>query len=172
MKAIGALNAFACAVMMVVIVFGAGCGVIFKGSNQHIAVMCSPDARLAIQPDGMEQTTPTSLELARNKNYVLTFSKEGYESKKIEIRKTASAGIIVLDVVLTGLVGVVVDAATGSWYNLRPESVSVELVKQSTSLVPTESDQIQVTIDGSTEETVKITSSVPGVNVTVEEMGR
>lgn len=158
-----------CTITLAILTLSVGCGAIFKGSSQNISVMCSPDTKFIIQPDGMEQTTPTTLDLARNKSYVLSFQKDGYETKKVEIKKSASVGIIVLDVILTGLVGVVVDAATGSWYNLTPDQVMVALSKTSTSSLPSEPDNITVTIETESEEGVNVTSSEPGVTVTVTE---
>ncbi len=45
-----------------------------------------------------------------------------------------TTGIIILDVLFTGLIGVVVDAATGSWNGLSPESATVALSKINASV--------------------------------------
>jgi hypothetical protein len=36
-------------------------------------------------------------------------------------------GILVLDILFTGLIGVIVDAVTGAWYKLSPETATVSL---------------------------------------------
>jgi hypothetical protein len=77
----------------------------------------------------MKYTAPTEMSLERKNSYVLTFRKEGYTDATFSIRKKANTGIIVLDVLFTGLIGVIVDAATGSWNNLTPEAATVSLTK-------------------------------------------
>lgn len=71
-------------------------------------------------------TTPTTLALAKNKSYTVTFHKEGFQDATVQIDRKVSAGYVVLDV-LGGVIPVVIDAATGSWYSLSTNNVSVNL---------------------------------------------
>ncbi|HUU30102.1 MAG TPA: hypothetical protein VM123_20035 [archaeon] len=146
-----------------------GCGAIFKGTSQNVKIMSSPASTVTVDPGGMQQSTPTTLDLDRGKSYVLTFSKEGYESQKVEIKKKVSVGIIVLDVLLAGLIGVVIDAVTGSWYNLKPDQVSITLVKSSTGALDLP-DEIIITIQAIGDGSISITSSAPGVSVSTLEI--
>lgn len=141
------------------------CGAIFKGSSQDVSVQSSPPASLKVSGREMVYSTPTNLKLERNKNYVLTFSKEGYESASIEVTKSLSGGILFLDI-LAGLVGVIVDAATGSWYNLKPETVVVSLGKIGMIEGP---EKIEVAVKGS-EKGVVLNSSVAGVRINIAVM--
>ena len=69
-------------------------------------------------------TTPASVALERKNSYTLTFMAEGYESSEFQIQHQMRTGILVADILLTGLIGVVVDAVTGGWYKLEPKTVS------------------------------------------------
>ena len=74
------------------------------------------------------------------------------------------AGILVLDI-LAGLVGVIVDAMTGGWYKLRPESLTggLEPASGTTDLEPI---KITLSVEG---DQIRIDSSMPGVRVQVAE---
>ncbi len=146
----------------------AGCGVIFGGTRQSIRTTSSPDGTaVTTTPATVEYKTPTSLSLERKQEYVLTFSMPGYTEQKVELQRSLRSGIVVLDV-LSGLVGVVVDAATGGWYKLSPETVSVTLTKMNAS-VPGP-DTITIALDSKASggtSAVGVVSSEPGVSVGV-----
>jgi hypothetical protein len=119
-----------CSVMLAMILGLYGCGAIFNGSRQNITVTSAPDgAHVESAPTAGTFTTPTTLSLHRKRDYTLTFSREGYSSASTVISHHSRAGIIVLDVLFTGLIGVIVDASTGAWNKLSPENVSVALTK-------------------------------------------
>jgi len=70
-----------------------------------------------------------ALKLESKKTYTIEFKKEGYETKSYNITNHVGAGWIILDV-LAGLVGVIVDAATGAWYSLDQKNVNAILENQ------------------------------------------
>ena len=158
------VTAVACVVAMLPFVFG--CGVIFGGTRQVIRTMSSPDAvSLTTAPATMDQRTPASISLQRKQEYVLTFSMPGYTSQTDQLQRSMRIGILVADVILTGLVGVVVDAATGGWWKLSPEVVNVSLTKVADMPGP---ETITVTLSSKPSEhgtDVRIDSTVPGVRV-------
>ena len=123
-----------------------GCGTLFKGTTQGIRVDSSPQGSIvevAITQSGMDlgstvsqfekYTTPATIQLPRSKAYLLTVSKEGYKTETIAINRRISGGILILDI-LGGIVPVVVDIATGAWYNLDPGNVKVTLKSNETGL--------------------------------------
>ncbi|HKJ03493.1 MAG TPA: hypothetical protein VJ997_13590 [Longimicrobiales bacterium] len=151
------------------LLFLPGCGVIFGGSSETIALGSSPDhANVAFKRSGRTMVTPTEVSLERKGEYVLTFSREGYEPRQAEISRHLRGGILALDILFTGLIGVVVDAATGGWYSLKPERVDVALTKADTAAVGPETlhvrmEPVSVTKD---TETVEIRSDLPvGVSI-------
>jgi hypothetical protein len=93
----------------------------FQSLNEGVTVTAEPDIGF--------YTIPTTLTLERNRSYVLRFSKPGYRDATIQVRKGAQFGIIFLDVVLTGAIGIIVDAVTGDWNGLTPNDETVFLEK-------------------------------------------
>ncbi len=147
--------------------FVSGCGVIFGGTRQVIQATSSPDAAsVTTEPSTMEYKTPASISVERKSQAVLTFSAPGYTSRKVELQRSIRGGIVVLDVLFTGLLGVVIDAATGAWYKLSPEMVSVSLVKVA-SIPGPETIEIALRVNEGTN-VVQVESSVPGVAVRAE----
>ncbi len=102
-----------------------GCATMFKGSVQTIPVMSQP-AGAEVIVDGVSYgNTPLQLRLKTNKTYVVTVRNDGKE-RTFTITNQIGTMWVVLDV-LAGLVPVVVDAATGTWYELSPEQINVVL---------------------------------------------
>jgi hypothetical protein len=121
-----------------------GCGAIIHGTRQAITATSTPDsATVTTNPPSGSTVTPATLHLERRHTYVLTFEKAGYSSATVEIQNRLSGGIVFLDVVLTGLVGVVVDATTGGWYHLSPATAVAGLNKVATVAGP---DRIDIVI--------------------------
>jgi len=78
--------------------------------------------------DGYKGTTPYSVSLDRSKDYVVEVSKEGYATEQRQITHSFSPMAIFGNIFFL-LIGVIVDFATGSGYNLNPTSVDVGLEK-------------------------------------------
>lgn len=123
-----------------------GCGLIFGGTSETIEIVSSPDAaQVEVTQQGgatgIQRTTPTDVDLERKHEYIVTFEKEGYETRTAEINNGVRAGIVVLDII-TGIVPVVIDAATGAWHGLSPDRLDVTLERSEMSL--TEPSEIHV----------------------------
>ena len=82
--------------------------------------------------DKMSYTTPVTVAFERKGHYILTFEKEGYDSKQIELLRSMRGWMLVWDI-LWFPVGVIVDAITGAWYRLEPDNISVKLNKLSST---------------------------------------
>jgi len=103
----------------------AGCAALFATKNPPISMQTNPSGA-EVWIDGTRMgVTPLTLELSTKKSYVITFKKEGQEATAT-ISNSVGAGWIILDV-LGGLVPVIIDAATGSWYGLNTHTVNVNL---------------------------------------------
>ena len=95
----------------------AGCGALFNGGPATVQFTSTPDGA-EVWVDGTPRgKTPIILDLAKNQNHAVIFKKEGYGDFGATINRKVSAGYVILDV-LGGLLPVVIDAATGSWYVL------------------------------------------------------
>jgi len=157
------LTGLLCALIMLL----SGCGAMFQGSNQTVDIQSTPSgAKFTGSPGIGEYTTPASVKLSRKNSYDVTFTKEGYKSATAHIGATANFGYILLDVLFTGLVGVVVDAATGSWNSLSPETIIATLEKEDISLIGPDKIEIQLSAVGSD---MQIISDGPPVEVTVTQ---
>ncbi|MBN2227277.1 MAG: hypothetical protein JW763_07910 [candidate division Zixibacteria bacterium] len=131
---------------LILLVALTGCGTLFNGSLEAVKVDANPyNTKVTTQPESGDHKTPTILRLERKNSYLLTFSRNGYESKQVLITRKADVGIVILDVLFTGLIGVIVDATTGAWYNLDPTFISVTLDRKSNTDV-IGPDSILVTI--------------------------
>jgi hypothetical protein len=75
-------------------------------------------------------TTPCTLEVNRKSEFVATFSKQGYQSQNVMVQtRVAGAGAAGFagNVLVGGVIGMGVDAATGSTLEHYPNPVTVSL---------------------------------------------
>ena len=66
------------------------CGALFKGSTQSVGIKSFQQGS-TIEVDGQTHVSPALIELPRNQNYVVTISKEGYETQQLRITKKSVA---------------------------------------------------------------------------------
>lgn len=105
-----------------------GCiGIIVNGSSEEVTFNSSP-AGADVSIDGaFAGVTPLSVDLARGESHTAEISLNGYEDEGFQIRKSASGGIIIADILITGGIGLIIDLATGGMYNLNPTNISTSL---------------------------------------------
>ena len=83
----------------------------------------------------------------------------------MNVTNSIGVGTVIADVLLTGLVGVLVDGMTGSWYGLNPETASATLVKQVGTVGP---DAIRIQLGHVTSAgRLDVKADAPGVAVEV-----
>lgn len=145
-----------------------GCGAILNGTSKTIEIQSAPSGALVTgDPIIGDYITPTSIKLERKHEYILTFTSEGYEPATTRISKNFQAGILILDVLITPfLVGVIVDAATGAWYNLSPDNVTVSLTKIEGASIEGP-DIIEVNLSTNSNSVLSVNSQNP-VSVKIE----
>jgi hypothetical protein len=105
------------------------CATLFKGSTETVAFSSDPTGAKVYVNGNLLGTTPVELELKSNKSYTIEFKKDGYETKTVVLNNSVGGGWIILDI-LGGLLPIVIDAATGNWYELDQEHVNAVLEKQ------------------------------------------
>ncbi len=147
-----------------------GCGLIVGGgTRQTVVVQASPEgAKVTTTPPTGDYTAPTTLNLERKNSYILNFTKDGYSPATFQLASHVRGGIVIADVLLTGLIGVIIDAATGAWSKLSPEAATVSLTKIAAVSGP---DTITVGIRmrrTGEANLVEVQSSEPGVLFHVE----
>jgi len=102
------------------------CGAVFNGGPAHLNVTSSP-ANAEIWVDGMSSgATPSVLELDKKREHVVTLKRTGYNDLTVRVGRSFRGRYVVFDV-LGGLIPIVIDAASQSWYVLDRNAVNVTL---------------------------------------------
>lgn len=105
------------------------CATLFKGSTDDVSFSSDPTGAKVYVNGNLLGTTPVQLELKSKNTYTIEFRKEGYDTRTVLLNNSVGGGWVVLDI-LGGLLPVVIDAATGNWYQLDQEHVNGILEKQ------------------------------------------
>ena len=107
----------------------AGCATLFNEKQPSIGIESDPDGADVYVDGNYVGTTPVSIKLSVRNKYTIVFRKAGYEDHTYELSNFVGTGWIVLGV-LGGLIPIIVDAATGDWYELSEENINVALERQ------------------------------------------
>jgi hypothetical protein len=110
-----------------------GCASVSRGTTENISIASTPPGATA-EVSGLDNpiscVTPCVVVAKRNADITVTFNKEGYEPQVVPLTKevppTGAAGFAG-NIVLGGLVGMGVDAATGAAMDHKPNPVDVTL---------------------------------------------
>jgi hypothetical protein len=108
-----------------------GCATITRGSNDVLVVNSTPQGAQVELSNGMSCTsTPCTFKLPRRADIGVTISKAGCQTAKASVtHRTANSGAagIAGNVLVGGVIGLGVDAATGASQELLPNPLNVEL---------------------------------------------
>jgi len=118
--------------VLFVLLITVGCATIISGTKQSIGVNSSPtNAEVVIMTKGgikvFSGRTPASAPLQRMNEYMVTVSMSGYQDQTIWITHSFN-GWVIGNLICGGVLGLVVDAVSGSIWNLEPDSIIVTLV--------------------------------------------
>lgn len=111
----------------------AGCGVLFNSGPAQVTFNSQPSGAEVFIDGNRYGTTPLVVDLSKDDSYAVAFRMEGYEEQVRTINNKVSGGLVVLDV-LGGLVPIIIDAATGAWYVLDTDNVSMTMEEASGQL--------------------------------------
>ncbi|MBN1633247.1 MAG: PEGA domain-containing protein [Ignavibacteria bacterium] len=103
-------------IITAVFIFYSGCATIFTGSKETIEFTSEPSGAEVMINNAKEGFTPLKATLKKGQEYVVEISKEGYSKKTYRLSYSVNAGWLILDIA-AGLIGVIVDAITGNWYD-------------------------------------------------------
>jgi hypothetical protein len=107
-----------------------GCATITRGTTEAWTVDSRPQGADVRLSTGQECVTPCTLELKRKEAFTVVVSKAGYKTAKTQvISQVAGAGAAGMagNVLVGGIIGVGVDAATGATKELKPNPLMLEL---------------------------------------------
>ncbi|WP_155931131.1 hypothetical protein [Methylomonas sp. 11b] len=110
-----------------------GCGTLFGGLTQDIKLTSDPPNAQVIDTDtGVKYNTPVIVSLEKSISHSLEFSKEGYKTEVVPLRREVRFVWWFLDAFSLG-VGNLIDAASGGLFDIKPEQVHVALDPKSGS---------------------------------------
>jgi hypothetical protein len=109
-----------------------GCATVTRGTTNQISISSEPSGAEARSSLGHACTaTPCTWEISRKSEFVVSFSKEGYADMQVPVStRIAGAGAAGFagNILIGGVVGMGVDAATGSTLEHYPNPVLASLV--------------------------------------------
>ena len=104
-----------------------GCGTVFGGVSQDVKLSSDPsNAQVLDSATGLKYSTPATVSLKKSSSHSLEFSKEGYKTEVVPLRRDARFLWWFLDAFSLGL-GNLIDAATGGLFDIKPDQVHVAL---------------------------------------------
>lgn len=108
----------------------AGCASITRGWNNQLQFSSDPPEATLRTSLGHQCVTPCTLQIGRKDEFTAIFSKQGFQTVEVPVRtQIAGAGAAGFagNIVLGGVVGMGVDAASGATLEHCPNPVSVRL---------------------------------------------
>lgn len=120
----------------------AGCASATRGWTEQITITSTPaGAEAAVTGPEVPTTcvTPCAVQVKRNDDVSIAFSKEGYEPQVITLQKEVAAGGaagFAGNVLAGGLVGMAVDGMSGAAYDHKPNPVIVTLTPSAPTPLP------------------------------------
>jgi hypothetical protein len=120
--------------IIVAVTFGLeACSSIFNGSMQKVTVNSS-ESGATVTIDGTNHgNTPATVSLKRGKPHIIEVKKAGFDTYKVTTDNSIT-GWFWGNLLCGGLVGMVIDLATGNAYDIEPDVVNAQLVKSHASL--------------------------------------
>lgn len=109
-------------------VYLCGCATILNGTSQKIPVSSDPEGAIVTVDSKNVYTTPIKLRLERRRDHVLVFTKDGFDTRTVDVMHVLSESVCG-NTLLFGPLGWVFDIFAGTQYKLVPDNVHVELKK-------------------------------------------
>lgn len=109
-----------------------GCAAVLGSKEKHFDLQSSPQGAEVFLNGNRLGTTPVKVKLSNQATHTFVFKKEGYKDATCTLSRGTGAGWVVFDV-LTGLVPIVIDAATNSWSQTKGKACSGALEPTTTA---------------------------------------
>jgi len=112
----------------------AGCASIVSGSKQEVNLTSHPvSAALTVTTEKgapvWAGNTPATIELPREKAYIITAEVPGYAPATARIDKSLN-GWFIGNLLCGGIIGGIIDYASGAMWKLDPDMVTIDLVAE------------------------------------------
>ena len=106
------------------------CATVIRGTTDGVGFNSTPSGAEVHTSNGMGCVTPCTLVIKKNEEFIATFEKPGFIPQQIPVsRQVVGGGVAATagNVILGGVIGLGVDAATGAGFEHVPNPVSVVL---------------------------------------------
>ena len=104
-----------------------GCATVVNGRTEPLGLSSNPaGAEVSIDNGTMKVITPTSVELKKDENHTFVFHKDGYQDTSATVT-SGTSGWVWGNPLAGGIIGGVVDFATGAAYKFSDDTLSVNL---------------------------------------------
>lgn len=124
------LKVFSKIILISLLVFSVSCSSIINGSLDSVDVKSTPDKAIVFA-NGVELgPTPATLRLKRGEVHLIEIKMNGYQTYRITTYKSIT-GWFWGNLLCGGIVGGVIDLATGNAYDVEPNFISATLNKDS-----------------------------------------
>ena len=107
----------------------AGCATIVQGPKEDVKFTSIPTGALVKGAD-RQVITPGEISFKRNKDHKVVFEKEGFPQREAALESKPSWWLLG-NVAFGGIIGIIVDLATGSGYRLKPSNVEMDMASGS-----------------------------------------
>jgi len=123
-------------VMLILLVTSSCCSIMLS-PQQEVGIASNPSGAKVII-DGQEVgNTPLTTSLARKNNHNVKIELDGFMPYELHLTKKTS-GWVFGNIIFGGIIGLVVDLATGALYVLTPEDIQANLIKSDTGMLNNE----------------------------------
>lgn len=103
-----------------------GCASIVSGREQTVSIRSNP-AGADVEIDGMSTgKTPLTTDLKRKKRHQIKIKKDGYLEES-RVTKKGFNWWHLGNVLIGGIIGIIIDFATGAVYDVDPDEINVSL---------------------------------------------
>jgi hypothetical protein len=103
------------------------CATIVNGQYESVRLLSDPLEAKVVVDGGQRGRTPDTVELKRRESHTIVFKKEGYEDRAAVLVPRFSwwtAG----NILIGGIIGIAVDAYTGSMWRLSEDKIQMAMV--------------------------------------------
>jgi hypothetical protein len=109
--------------LAVVVLALTGCAAVLGTKQKNFDLQSTPQGADVFLDGNRLGSTPVQVKLSNQAQHTFVFKKEGYKDATCTLAKGTGAGWVIFDV-LTGLVPIVIDAATNSWSQIKGSTCS------------------------------------------------
>jgi len=112
------------------VTLASGCATVTRGTTQNVAVDTQPQQAEVTTNSGPSCLSPCALSLKRNMGHTITAKKAGYKAKSAVITNAVAGGGaagMAGNILVGGIIGMGVDAASGALYDLYPNRLTLVL---------------------------------------------